>query len=65
MEVELLRPDDLMDDMAFWQLDERFHTIEVHEHRCLLLGMGISRMSRGILCLSIRGSQPLVIDLKH
>jgi hypothetical protein len=27
--VELLRPDDLVDDMEFWQIDERFNTIDI------------------------------------
>src|SRR3989475_12695829 len=43
--------------------------MEIHAHGFLLLGVffwrGLSRILRGILRLSISGSQPLVIDLRH
>src|SRR5882762_3028341 len=43
--------------------------MEIHAHGFLLLGVffwrGLSRILRGILRLSISGSQPLVIDLRY
>src|SRR5713101_809940 len=43
--------------------------MEIHAHGFLLLGVffwrGLSRILRGILRLSISGSQPLAIDLRH
>src|SRR2546425_5989044 len=43
--------------------------MEIHAHGFLLLVVffwrGLSRILRGILCLSISGSQPLTIELRH
>src|SRR2546425_8155783 len=38
--------------------------MEVHEHGFLLLAVRISRMLRGILCLSMRDAQPRAINLR-
>src|SRR2546422_943861 len=39
--------------------------MEVHEHGFLLLAVWISRIVRGILCLSMSDAQPLAIDLRR
>jgi hypothetical protein len=61
--VELLRADDLVDDLEFWQIESRFKTREVHEHGFLLLVMWISRILQGILCVSIPLSAPRAVRL--
>src|SRR5438128_2340622 len=69
MQLELFGAKHLSDDANFWEIEQRFDTMEIHEHRFLLLGgfyeKGSSRILRGILCLSISGSQPLAIELRH
>jgi hypothetical protein len=69
MQRKLCGTKHLIDDAKFWETEQRFETMEIHEHRSLLLGVffwrGLSRILRGILRLSISGSQPLVIDLRH
>jgi len=39
--------------------------MEIHTHGFLLLGVWVSRILRGILCLSMSGSRHLAIDLRH
>jgi hypothetical protein len=42
--VELLRSEDLLEDLECWQIEERFATIAVHEHGFLLLVRWIARI---------------------
>jgi len=64
MHIQLLGAEYLMDDTEFWETEQHFDTMEVHEHRFLLLAVRISRMLRGILGLSMSDAQPLAIDLR-
>src|SRR5436853_7872480 len=41
------------------------YIMEIHTHGFLLLGVWVSRILRGILCLSMSGSRHLAIDLRH
>src|SRR5262245_37280233 len=54
-----------MDDTEFWKTEQHFETLEVHAHRFLLLAVWMSRILRGILCLSMNDSQALFIGLRH
>src|SRR5437660_12175595 len=69
MQIELLGATHLSDHTKFWETEQRFDTMEIHAHGFLLLVVffwrGLSRILRGILRLSISGSQPLAIDLRH
>ena len=65
MQLQLLGAEYLMDDAEFGETEQHFDTLEVHEHGFLLLAVWISRILRGILCLSMSDSQPLAIDLRR
>jgi hypothetical protein len=65
MHIQLLGAEYLMDDTEFWETEQHFDTLEVHEHRFLLLAVRIARILRGILCLSMSDAQPLAIDLRR
>ena len=65
MQRKLLGAEYLMDDAEFWETEPHFETMEVHEHRFLLLAVWISRILRGILGLSMSDSQPLALDLRR
>jgi len=65
MHIQLLGAEYLLDDTEFWETEQHFETLEVHEHRFLLLALRISRILRGILCLSMSNAQPLAIDLRR
>src|SRR5438477_8334051 len=69
MQIELLGATHLSDHTKFWETEHRFETMEIHAHGFLRLVVffwrGLSRILRGILRLSISGSQPLAIDLRH
>jgi hypothetical protein len=56
MQIKLLGAKYLRDDAEFWETEQRFDTMEIHEHGFLLLERGLSRILRGILGLSINGS---------
>ena len=64
-QLKLLGTEHLTDDAAFWSTTYRFDTMEIQAYGFLLLATCSSSILRGILCLSIRGSQPLAIDLRH
>src|SRR5437667_11628733 len=55
----------MMAKSQFWETEQRFDTMEIHEHGFLLLALCSSRILRGIRCLSITGSQPLPIGLRR
>jgi hypothetical protein len=65
MHIQLLGAEYLMDDTEFWETEQHFDTLEVHEHRFLLLAVRIASIVRGILCLSMSDTQPLAIDLRR
>jgi len=69
MHIELLGAKHLRNHTKFWETEQRFETMEIHAHGFLLLVVffwrGLSSILRGILCLSISGSQPLTIELRH
>src|SRR5437899_7435913 len=69
MQIELLGATHLSDHTKFWETEHRFETMEIPAHGFLRLVVffwrGLSRILRGILRLSISGSQPLAIDLRH
>src|SRR3989454_10118660 len=69
MQIELLGATHLSDHTKFWETEQRFETMEIPAHGFLRLVVffwrGLSRILRGILRLSISGSQPLAIDLRH
>jgi len=69
MQLKLLGAEYLMDDTEFWEAEQHVETLEVHAHGFLLLGgfywKDSSRILRGILCLSMSASEPLVIGLRH
>src|SRR5262249_1835717 len=65
MQLQLLGAEYLMDDTEFWKTEQHFETLEVHAHRFLLLAVWMSRILRGILCLSMNDSQALFIGLRH
>jgi len=44
MQLKLLGSEYLMDDTEFWETEQHFDTMEVHEHGFLLLEVGISRI---------------------
>ena len=52
-----------------WETEHRFETMAIHAHGFLRLVVffwrGFSSILRGILCLSISGSQPLTIARRH
>src|SRR2546427_2353006 len=54
-----------LDNAKCWETEQRFDTMEIHEHGFLLLALCSSRILRGIRCLSITGSQPLPIGLRR
>ena len=62
MQRKLLWTENLTDNAKFWETEQRFDTMEIHEHGFLLLALCSSRILRGIRCLSIACSQPLVSD---
>src|SRR5207245_1668633 len=65
MQRKLLWTENLTDNAKFWETEQRFDTMEIHEHGFLLLALCSSRILRGIRCLSITGSQPLPIGLRR
>src|SRR5437899_13090236 len=69
MQIELLGATHLSDHTKFWETEHRFETMEIPAHGFLRLVVffwrGLSRILRGILRLSISGSQPLAIDVRH
>jgi hypothetical protein len=65
MHIQLLGTEHLLDDTEFWETEQHFDTMEVHEYRFLLLAVRISRILRGILCLSMSDALPLAIDLRR
>jgi hypothetical protein len=65
MQLQLLGAEYLRDDTECWKTEQHFETLEVHEHGFLLLAVWMSRILRGILCLSMSDSQALVIGLRH
>jgi hypothetical protein len=65
MQLKLLGAEYLTDDAKFWETEQHFETLEVHAHGFLPLGVWISRILRGILCLSMSDAQPLAIDLRR
>jgi hypothetical protein len=65
MHLQLLGAEYLMDDTEFWKTEQHFETLEVHAYGFLLLVVWMSRILRGILCLSISDAQALVIGLRH
>lgn len=64
MHIQLLGAEYLMDDAECWQTEQHFDTMKVHEHGFLLLAVRLSRILRGILCVSMSDAQPLAIDLR-
>src|SRR3989441_3664532 len=65
MQRKLLWTENLTDNAKCWETEQRFDTMEIHEHGFLLLALCSSRILRGIRCLSITGSQPLPIGLRR
>src|SRR5439155_20896030 len=65
MQRKLLWTANLTDNAKCWETEQRFDTMEIHEHGFLLLALCSSSILRGIRCLSITGSQPLPIGLRR
>ena len=43
MPLKLFGAKHLSDDAKLWKCEERFDTMEIHEHRFLRLGVGVSQ----------------------
>src|SRR5574341_961517 len=65
MHLQLLGGKHLIDDAKFWEIEQRFDPMKIRQHGFLRLGGWIPRIVRGILCLSMSASEPLVIGPRH